>query len=75
MVDEDLLRLLEEGLGESVRTLVRRSKEGKISAAEIAQLRAMARDAGMVLSFNGKPTPVGDDVLESLKDVDPDLLN
>ena len=76
MLDNDDLReLLEEGLKEGARGLVDRIKRREFSAADIAQIRAMARDAGIVLTFNGKPTPAGDDVLEALRDVDPDLLN
>lgn len=76
MLDNDDLReLLEEGLKEGARGLVDRIKRREFSAADVAQIRGMARDAGITLSFAGKATPVGDDVLETLKDVDLDLLN
>lgn len=75
MSNDDLLELLESGLKAAAEKLVARIKAGEFSAADVAQLRSMARDAGITLSFNGRPTPVGDSVLESLSDVDPDLLN
>lgn len=36
---------------------------------------SIAQKAGVSFHFAGKPTPLGDAVLDSLKDVDPDLIN
>ena len=74
MNNEDLLGLLEDGLRESVKMLVEKVKAGTASASDVSQLRSMAKELGIELSAHGKPTPVGDDVLASMQDVDRDLL-
>ena len=75
MNDVELRLLLEEGLCVAAENLVARIKAKEFSAADVNVLRQMARDAGISLSFSGKPTPVGEAVLVSLADVDPELLN
>ena len=75
MTDGELLELLEEGLREAVRLLVEKVRDGQASAADIAQLRALHKDAGGALSFSGRTTELGDDVLASLSDVDPSIMN
>ena len=75
MDNDELIALLELGITKAVELLVERVADGKASASDISQLRGLFADAGGSLTFNGRPNPVGDEVLESLKDIDPDLLN
>lgn len=75
MKDDELVEILEEGLRDSARTLVRKAKAGEASAADIAQLRGLFKDAGGSLTFRSKPNEVGDEILASMADVDPDLVN
>jgi hypothetical protein len=75
MNERDLVAALEKGVIDAAHKLALKAKEGTISAAEIAQLRAMFRDAGGTLMFGSKATPVGDDVLASMADIDLDMLN
>lgn len=70
-MDEKFLELLAEGIRGAAYVLVNRIKEGEATAADIAQLRAMFRDAGGDLRFGNKPTAVGVDVLASMDDIDP----
>lgn len=72
---DDLLALLEEGIRDSVRLLVLKVREGTASAADIRMLREFASEAGLGLRAGHQPTPLGDEVLASMADVDPDLLN
>ncbi len=74
MIDQKLLDLIEEGVAEAARGLVRRIKNGEFSAADVAQLRSMAKDLGLEFRVGSRPTPLGDEVLESLLDVDPSLF-
>lgn len=73
--DLDMLAILEKGMIAAAEVLVERIKKGECSAADIGQLRAMYKDAGGTLTFGGRPTSVGDTVLESMADIDPTLLN
>lgn len=75
MTDAEMRAILERGIVAAAQELVRRIEEGTCSAADIAQLRGMYKDCGGTLSFGGRSTPAGDAVLESLQDVDLDMLN
>jgi hypothetical protein len=75
MTNEDMLKILGEGMGEAARLLVAKVSEGSASAADIGQLRSMFKEAGGTLTLGFSPTPVGDTVLDSLKDIDPAMLN
>jgi hypothetical protein len=67
--------ILDRGIRAAAQELVRRIEEGTCSAADIAQLRAMYKDVGGTLMFGTTLTPTGDAVLESLKDIDPEMLH
>jgi hypothetical protein len=75
MTDAEMRAILERGMTAAAQELVRRVEEGTCSAADIAQLRAMFKDCGGSLTFGGRVSPVGDSVLESLANIDPDMLN
>lgn len=75
MTAAEMQTLLERGIKAAAETLVRRIEEGTCSAADIGQLRAMFKDAGGSLTFGGRATPAGDAVLDSLANIDLDLLN
>lgn len=75
MTDAEMRQLLERGLEAAAKALVDRIEAREFSAADVAQLRAMFKDAGGVLTFGGRTTPAGDAVLDSLKDIDLDMLN
>lgn len=75
MLDPKLQKLLEEALEDAIRGLAKRVKKNEFSAADLAQLRAIARDAGISFNFNGQPTKLGDRVLEEMADIDPELFN
>lgn len=72
---DELLDILEEGLRASARTLVQRAQAGECTAAEVAQIRAMFKEAGGSLKFGGKTNEVGDEILASMADIDVDMLN
>lgn len=74
MTDAEIRAILERGIRAAAQELVRRIEEGTCSAADIAQLRAMYKDCGGTMAFGGRPTPVGDAVLESLANIDFDML-
>lgn len=74
-MDKDTLSILEAAQSTAARLLAKKVNEGKASAADIAQLRAMFKDVGGTLSFRDAPTSTGKAVLLSLDDVDPSLLN
>lgn len=74
MTNEELIALLERGVTTAAEKLVARIEAGEFSAADVAQLRGMFKDAGGTFVFNGRPTPAGDSVLESLADIDLDML-
>ena len=66
---------LERALMAAIDRLVDRAEDGTISAADISHLRALYREAGgELLGFQGQPTELGDDILASLANVDPELL-
>jgi hypothetical protein len=73
--DYDLLEILEEGVKASVRLLVQKAQRGEANASDIAQLRGLYKDAGGSMTFRGRSNEVGDEVLDSMADVDVDLLN
>lgn len=75
MTDAEMRTLLEKGIEAAAKELVRRIQEGTCSAADIGQLRAMYKDAGGTLQFGGRPTSAGDAILDSLSNIDPDMLN
>lgn len=75
MSDDELHELLERGIRDAVRLLVEKVNEGTASAADIGKLREFAAEAGIGLRAGPSATPLGDDVLESLGNVDPDMLN
>lgn len=75
MTDAEMRAILERGIAAAAQELVRRIEEGTCSAADIAQLRAMYKDAGGTLNFGGRATTAGDAVLDSLQDIDLDMLN
>lgn len=77
MKREELLALLEDGIESAVVSLVKRIEEGQASAADIGQLRALFKDAGGSLTMPGsqQPNQLGDSVLTSMADIDPDLIN
>ena len=75
MTSDELLELLGEGVKAAAQALVEKAKAGEATASDIAQLRAMFRDAGGTMQFAGEPTDTGDAVLDSLSEVDPALLN
>lgn len=75
-MDEELLATLEEGIREAVKLLVEKINDKTANASDIRQLHSFAKEAGIDLRFNQqRPTPLGDEVLASLADIDPDLLN
>lgn len=74
-MDKKTFDLLEEAQNAAARLLVNKVNAGRASAAEIAQLRAMFKDAGGVMTFREQPTRTGESVLACLDDVDPALLN
>lgn len=74
MTDAEMRTILARGIASAAKELVRRVEDGSCSAADIAQLRGMFKDAGGTLSTSMGPTPLGDDVLESLANIDPSML-
>lgn len=74
MNDIEMRAILERGMRAAAQALVERVEAREFSAADVAQIRAMYKDCGGVLSFGGHPTAIGDDVLESLSNIDPDML-
>ncbi len=75
MTAEELTEILEEATCDAAKLLAERIKEGRATAADINCMRAMAKELGVSLSLNAHRTPAGDSVLESLADIDPELLN
>ncbi len=75
MTNEEVLELLEEATSDAAELLARRIKEGRATAADINCMRAMAKELGITLCISARTTPVGDKVLASLSDIDPELLN
>jgi hypothetical protein len=75
MTNEELLEILSESVGDAATFLADKIKAGDASAADISAMYKMFRDAGGSLEFAGRLTPVGDDVMDSLADIDMDLLN
>jgi hypothetical protein len=71
----DLEGLAAHGIRVATMHLVKKAELGDLTASELAQLRAIHRDAGGTLAFGGAPTALGDDVLASMADLDPNLLN
>jgi hypothetical protein len=51
-------------------------KEGKISPAMLSNIHKMFKDAGLTLAIDGIATSkTVDEVLDAMKDYDPDMLN
>lgn len=75
MTDAEMRTILEKGIEAAAKELVKRIEAGTCSAADIGQLRGMFKDAGGTLSFGGRTTPAGDAVLDSLRNIDLDMLN
>ena len=74
--EADLIALMNEGLTEATKALVKRAKSGEITAAEISQLRSLFKDAGGALQTSqGQPTTAGDSVLEGMGDLGDAELN
>lgn len=74
MTDAEMRTILERGIVAAAEELVKRVEAGTCSAADVAQLRGMYKDCGGTLSFGDHRTPVGDSVLDSLSNIDPDML-
>jgi hypothetical protein len=75
MTDE-LIALISDALGASARVLADKAASGEITASEIAQLRALFKDAGGALqSSQGTTTVAGDSVLSGMADLDEETLN
>lgn len=74
-MDDELLALMDEGIKEACRFLVKKIQNGDANASDINQLRTLHREAGGTLNFAGKATHVGDSVLESMKDIDERMFN
>jgi hypothetical protein len=74
MEPDDILDELEEAVIQAARLLAKRINDGSASAADISLIRAMHRDAGGTLNFKNKPTVSGDKILESMADIDLDML-
>lgn len=72
--DAEMREILARGIVAAAKALVDRVLEGQFSAADIAQLRGMFKDAGGSLSCGGLTTPAGDSVLDSLSNIDPTML-
>ena len=75
-MDDALLDKLQKALFAAIDRLVERAEDGTITAADITHLRALYKEAGgELMSFQGRPTELGDEVLASLATLDLDMLN
>ena len=66
---------IEKLLDDSITALSAKVKAGKISASIAHEILALARAAGVEIAQSGTPlTPAFDPILESLKNIDPAIL-
>jgi hypothetical protein len=75
MTNDELIELLATAIGNSAKVLADKAALGEITAAEIAQLRSLFKDAGgATLTTQGETTPVGDSILEGMSGLDDETL-